>query len=344
MIATQSFEALAHAVRVVRGVCGLAGPHDLLDDIRGHLHRCGILAAVRTHDTPALFDWLISVLSFQGISNRVAEAYLDHHGNVTWADIEAALSRRPSCPKLGGYWLFENCRYGKAAGRCSMPQFLPACPLPAHPLRNGRLNQTAFSLFLFMRDVANGDFVAWIDSRLRAGKRGPDPDSVAAQRQQLIEPLCGIYGVSDKVMTMAMASLLLGAGSRQRRWFEVGASMIVVDTLVHNFLHRTGNLRRFDADHGYGHGCYGPGGCAEVLALVARQIDAQAFNSAFPSVFPRFVQLAIWRFCAIDEFNVCNGNRIDDRFACTNRFCQLYEHCDHVALHKSAEQQRFASA
>jgi len=30
------------------------------------------------------------------------------------------------------------------------------CPLPRHALRNGRLNQTVYSLFLFMRDVAGG--------------------------------------------------------------------------------------------------------------------------------------------------------------------------------------------
>jgi hypothetical protein len=35
-------------------------------------------------------------------------------------------------------------------------------------LRNGRLNQTAYSLFLFVRDVANGDLVQWIDDQLSA--------------------------------------------------------------------------------------------------------------------------------------------------------------------------------
>jgi hypothetical protein len=38
--------------------------------------------------------------------------------------------------------------------------------LPKHPLRNGRLNQTAYSLFLFIRDIADGDLVAWIDRQL----------------------------------------------------------------------------------------------------------------------------------------------------------------------------------
>ena len=38
---------------------------------------------------------------------------------------------------------------------------LPTCPLPLHPLRNGRLNQTAYSLFLFCRDVAEGELTRW---------------------------------------------------------------------------------------------------------------------------------------------------------------------------------------
>jgi hypothetical protein len=74
--------------------------------------------------------------------------------------------------------------------------------------------------------------------------------------------------------------------------------MIAIDTLVHNFLHRTGILARFGADHLYGAGCYRPGGCADIITLVAAQIDARAFNPAFPAIFPRFVQHAIWRYCA----------------------------------------------
>ena len=117
-------------------------------------------------------------------------------------------------------------------------------------------------------------------------------------RDALIAPLREIYGVSDKVLTMALSSLLLGAPNRMRLWHEVGASMIAIDTLVHNFLHRTGILHRFGAGHAYGAACYRPGGCAEIIAAVADRIDARAFNPAYPAVFPRFVQQAIWRYCA----------------------------------------------
>ena len=82
--------------------------------------------------------------------------------------------------------------------------------------------------------------------------------------------------------------------------------MIAIDTLVHNFLHRTGLLEDCGVPHAYGLGCYASGGCADIIRAAALQIDASAFNARFPRVFPRFVQHAIWRFCAADGLNICN--------------------------------------
>ena len=93
---------LAYAVKLVHATCCLAGSASYLDDIRADLRDCGISRAVRDHDTPVLFDWLVEALSFQGISDAVAAGYMDQHGSVRWADIAEALSRTPSCPKLAG--------------------------------------------------------------------------------------------------------------------------------------------------------------------------------------------------------------------------------------------------
>ena len=57
----------------------------------------------------------------------------------------------------------------------------------------------------------------------------------------------------------------MAAPKRLHLWHEVGASMIAIDTLVHNFLVRTGILARFDADHSYGAACYQAGGCADII-------------------------------------------------------------------------------
>ena len=112
---------VAYAVRMVHATCCLAGSASYLADIREDLRDHGITRAVRDHDMPALFDWLIKTLSFQGISDTVAAGYIAEHGSVRWSEIAKALSAKPSCPKLSGYWLFYDCRYHKGSHTCSEP-------------------------------------------------------------------------------------------------------------------------------------------------------------------------------------------------------------------------------
>ena len=135
-----------------------------------------------------------------------------------------------------------------------------------------------------------------------------------------------------KVLAMALSSLLLGAPKKMVLWIEVGGTMIAIDTLVHNFLHRTGILARFKAEHSYGLSCYRPGSCADIIQAVAGRIDARQFNPCFPQPFPRFVQHAIWRYCSQSGLDVCNGNRINDTERCGNMDCQARLMCDRVAL------------
>lgn len=328
----QTSSNLTYAVKLVHSICCLAGSASYLDDVRADLRGRSVIRAVRDHDTPALFDWLVEALSFQGISDSVAAGYMARHGAIRWSDIAERLASNPSCPKLGGYWRFYDCQYQKGADTCSEPNHINACPLPRHPLRNGRLNQMAYSLFLFIRDVADGDFVGWIDHQL-AAVDSQCPDRLAGLREAIIGPLRNVYGMADKVLAMALSSLLLATGTRQRPlWLEVGGSFVAVDTLVHNFLHRTGILQRLSADHPYGGKCYQPGGCAGILGVLATHIDARQFNPAFPATFPRFVQSAIWRYCAGNGLDICNGNRIDDDTSCDNAHCQLFGRCDRIAL------------
>jgi hypothetical protein len=205
-------------------------------------------------------------------------------------------------------------------------------------LRNGHLNQTAYSLFLFIRDIADGDLIGWIDQQLQAAANSPlGPDRLVRMRDSLIEPMREIYGVSDKVLAMALSALLLGAPKKMVLWAEVGGSMIAIDTLVHNFLHRTGILVRFNAVHSYGVACYRPGGCAHIVQAVAERIDARQFNPTFSQTFPRFVQYAVWCYCSQSGLDVCNGNRINDARRCSNMDCRARLMCDRVALRKAVE-------
>ena len=320
--------AIDYAVRLIHQVCCFAGSFDLLGEFRDQV----LCAAIERHDTATLFDRLIHDFSFQGISDEIAEDYMRRHGQATWRSVRKNLARGPSCPKLKSYWHFHACRYSKTSRTCAEPDHFADCPLPTHRLRNGHLNQIAYSLYLFIRDVAEGDLVGWIDHRLDQANESGAPDPLSQARVGLIEPLRNVYGVADKILAMALSGILIGAADVRPRWLEVGVHLIAVDTLVHNFLHRTGILARFKAAHPYGPGCYRPGGCADIVRLVASQIDARQFNSSFPQVFPRFVQLAIWRYCSQQGFDVCNGNRLDDRHRCQNRHCRLYAICDRIRL------------
>jgi hypothetical protein len=65
----------------------------------------------------------------------------------------------------------------------------------------------------------------------------------------------------------------------------------------------------FDVEHAYGPACYQPGRCADLVRRLAQEIDASAIDPSLPTVFPRLVQHALWRFCAhgIDDNKFAAG-------------------------------------
>jgi hypothetical protein len=186
--------ALDHATRLIHRVCCLAGEPDLIDEIR--TDNAAIRSAIKERNTPALFDWLMAMLSYQGISDQVAYDYMEQHGRVTWRDIERDLASRPSCPKLQSYWQFHGCRYHKTSQTCAEPDHIAHCPLPTYTLRNGRLNQTAYSLYLFIRDIAEHDLVGWIEAQLASTATPMDANRVGRMRHAL---LVGRQHLSDRM-------------------------------------------------------------------------------------------------------------------------------------------------
>jgi hypothetical protein len=199
--------AVDYATRLVHQVCCFAGSFDLVEEFRDQ----GLIAAVKRHHTASLFDRLTHDFSFQGISDQIAANYMRRHGQTTWRGVRNKLVKQPSCPKLQSYWHFHGCRYEKTSGTCAEPDHVAACPLPTHRLRNGHLNQIAYSLYLFIRDVADGDLVGWIDDRLGWANDQIGLDPVTKARNALVEPLRNIYGILDKVLSMALSGVLIGA-------------------------------------------------------------------------------------------------------------------------------------
>lgn len=333
---SESREAWRHCLAVVRPALLLA-PQSYLRNVCDRLSADGIQAAVARHDTPVIFDWIVRLLARQGISNSAAEAFLERNGSPTSADIEERMAHSAFCPRLRSYWQFESCAFRRSAATCNSPHHLVDCPVATIPARKGALAEAAIAFRLFVRDVCDDDFVQWIDNRLA----GADPGAGALgrgvmMRAALLEPLTNVVGTGPKVWAMILAELLLGADPDRERWTTTGASFVAVDSLVHAHLRRTGILRRLDVKHDYGPACYAPGGCAEAIATLSERIDAREFNPTFPACFPRWVQFAIWWFCAADGWSICNGNHIDDRVGCRRLFCPADIGCDRLPLRASS--------
>ena len=300
---------------------------------REQLQKAGVVRAVAQHDQAALFDWLVGHFPLQGISDLAAMSYQQTHGLARWVEVEASLQSHPPCPRLRSWWHFE-CGYRKASRICAEPNFIEFCRLPTHDLRKGVLNEAAYGLALFIRDICNGDFVAWVDQRLAIADLSHNPYARGRRMAEaLVTALSEIPGTGPKIWSMVLADLLLAGDPTRERWLIAGASMIAVDTLVHAWLHRTGMLRQNGVEHPYGPKCYGAGGCVDVIERLAQTVDARIYNAAFPAYFPRFVQVAIWEFCAEGGRGICNGRKIDDRFPCQQIFCPAQNGCARLALH-----------
>lgn len=321
----------SYAVDLIGAICVIAGSPGYLDSMSARFRPWRLRALPTPQASAVIYNWLARAMSYQGISDEVARNYMADHGAPTWEGIEASLRRPGACDRLESFWQFDDCQYRKGERSCNAMMHIETCPLPRQALRNGNLNQLAYSLYFFIRDVAGGDLIDWLDAQLAEADSGT-PDRLTRMAAAVLTPLKGVFGVSDKVLNMVFAEFLLGAGGHNPRWAEVGATMIAVDTLVHNFLHRSGILKRAGAEHPYGAHCYGPEGCAAVLREISSAIDARAFNPKFPIYFPRYVQKCVWQFCSQEGLDVCNGIRIDDTGRCDQVECRLFGRCDRLAL------------
>src|SRR3954465_2054782 len=80
---------MAYATELILQTCCASPDPFYLRRLRTDLTRTGIKPAVAIRDTPVLFGWLMNVLSYQGVSDAVAWTYMEQHGRIAWADIDA---------------------------------------------------------------------------------------------------------------------------------------------------------------------------------------------------------------------------------------------------------------
>jgi len=76
--------------------------------------------------------------------------------------------------------------------------------LPTYSLRNGRLNQTGFSLFFLIRDVARGDLAQWIGDQIALAGGAPGGQDVAT----LLQISARDAGLSARALTESLRDAL----------------------------------------------------------------------------------------------------------------------------------------
>jgi len=253
------------------------------------------------HKSIKLYQYLMEAFLLSGGGDQSNHGYYaKQRVKPTFNRVKQAV-KAADCPKLAGFETFNGCGYRKTAHKCNEPDWLSTCPLPAFDMKRGALNHMAFSLYFFLRDVTGRDFYAYVTEHFgQAG--GAINDSL----QSFIKKVTTIANVGPKLAHMALSGLFLTTypGWNYR---QVGAHMIAVDSLVHNFLHRTGILGSYQLDHAYGPRCHTPNGCLGIIHDLAKHIDCREFNPTLPPDFPRFVQYYIWAYCGQAGENICNG-------------------------------------
>ena len=72
---------IEYATRIVEQVCNLAGPLDYITRCRAEMQRHG-LSARNSPSVADLYDWLIDIVSYQGISDQAAAGFIREHGQA----------------------------------------------------------------------------------------------------------------------------------------------------------------------------------------------------------------------------------------------------------------------
>lgn len=91
----------------------------------------GVVAAIDAYDAPAIFNWLMNLFSYQGISDEVAGDFMRRQGNFTGGTVDRTSKGNCLCPKLTGYWTFSRCQYQNSHSLAVSPIIFRPVPYPA---------------------------------------------------------------------------------------------------------------------------------------------------------------------------------------------------------------------
>lgn len=105
-------ETSCNPLAIARTALALA-PTQFVAKVQVRMAKNGVAAAVRAHDTGALYKWIVSLARLQGVSDRAADGFAAGRASVDWTSVTAALARTPPCRRLQSHWNNEGCGYRK---------------------------------------------------------------------------------------------------------------------------------------------------------------------------------------------------------------------------------------
>jgi hypothetical protein len=89
---------LHHAVRIVDRICSVTGSIDFTSELQVGGSR--LRRILNRRDNAKLFGWLVEAFSHQGVSDQLADDYMQRHGRLTWTSVSGGVAARVVCPKL----------------------------------------------------------------------------------------------------------------------------------------------------------------------------------------------------------------------------------------------------
>jgi hypothetical protein len=284
-----------------------------------------VIANILKSENAGLFEYLTGSFVYVGGSDRVnLKLWKAVKPRPTFHRIKDQL-KRARCPRLGTFDDFHGCGYSKYLRTCGEPEYFPECPLPKYFMRFGRINQMVFSVYLFLRDRCRNDFPGFVKSFFGSPKQLArlSEEDLRDKLKLFVKEMTRLHMVGPKLVNMAVADVFC-VTAKDWNYLRVFHRMVAVDTLIHEFLHRSGTLKAFGKEHNYGAACHKEHGCLGVIEEVARQIDCSRYNEEYPAYFPKLVQSCLWRFCTEScNLNACRRNAV-------NVECEFRDWCDRL--------------
>jgi len=280
---------------------------------------------IREGDSKEIFKSLILYGQFQGIADKNAFSYLERHSSINEiADFDTLKEgvKDSPCPALKSFSAFRNCDYKKSEHNCRYGREF-GCILKELDCRKGSINIMIGSAFLFLKEYYQESMVNFI----KEGAKHEDKKFFYTRE------LLKIRNIGPQTASLFLTDLFNPFFFGYKVKGIDHNDFIVIDTLVHNFFHRTGILKALGREHNYNSEfCHTEEYCKGIILEIAQKVDIRDLleDDNFQAFEPRLIQLCIWLQCA-DEGRKCGGGVCNEKGPFCND-CNVELMCDKLMI------------